>query len=1413
MAKKIKCKVTIPLPDGRELTFNSDEELKDFWLKGGLEKLANELNVELPKQFITPKRAARTIAAARRGMQSATIARDIKAEELRATKLTYKGLVKDMASEITSLKKAVTNLINNWKKDLLKADRQKQKELNNKLKQDIRKGVLNNFLQRLKIDKRLPNSVVKHLVSRAMKITTDKQLDNFVAYMQKAVDDVNFAAAIDKIEKNKEGAKKRKTNRFTNDVREFASLPLLDEDGNLTISDADFLLYAEALKDINQSIPSFEKMYEVDASGQSLFDRVMVAKLQAELNKEAYKRSMSLQKDPAKYLEILNDIAAMTINSFDDYKAFKSSINSAKRALDRMLAYGMITEQVYESHLDALYKVVDGKKQYDSQFQSEIDNLIKQSVPEIADNFDNADTSEMTDTEKELLTKLKRIAKSYPDWISKLDADEVALLKKISESALEGYMPEYFANELLNKLEIRGQEQVSKLSKAISSIKSSLKKLKDLNTFLKINEPQNYEGLLGLTKNSDIYKFLIAGTDRAINAMRSFQLKSITSYFDKMPKIKGNVTINKANVTPGQASTKKTRVRKAEYARFKAGILSHILEHGFSSSKAQRDSIDYIGQSLQKENHRMAYEDNNSLSIVEAIYNELKSNPNFLNSKGELDYVKIYEAFNSNPSSVMDADTLKIYQASQDAFKSTAPLVMSANSMRNMNGLNTPFYVPHVGVPSTAGKVSSNVRTAQEEIAKIRSGASYERKTPIPDYPLNFNIDSLVQNHISDVSKDYFLSTRMAELNQLRREFANQFKDTGDMAIMNTLVENEKDRMQFELSKADGIFNKVIAAAALQFLVTPKRIVKEVVTNSIQLPIRSKSIKGFAKGTVKKSPIMDIMEFTNSPMLEKAKYRSSNFIAIRGGAMLEKESNLRKINETINGLSEGLFTASMWMPNFITEFRNITGEDWNDSFLNKDEYYYQIQDAAAYADKETAGALRGALKASSRQQILLGINIPGYFIWGKTIDANTPGGQYLAFFNSFLFNDVNQAVIGAIEMTDKSTMATGASRVAGVATNLIAYSAIAVLVNALSNLYFGDDEEKKKAKNDLKFMSDFESLKDFSAYSVVESLVTFVTASQNNTGKLVANVVINFLYRYSDDEVFKEKIQKLADRLYIPIIKTASTGKDLITYFAGTFAPLKVISDAVSREYDGQMKDNASATSFMNTISGNRKGYEDDPSLLALQAIGASLSAWNMVASTGFGPYIPGTKEVMKYVDDRLRDASIIGGVEVYDNLGIKPYKSLTVTVDGVSKDLNEKVSEDASQIMHDKIRDREEELIGMGKDKAEYELYKASIQAKKEALVNNGLNPQLVDSPETYAKFNEKSKLKQLEQNSEDILNDPEVYEIWSNLSVPAQVKFNRYIRSVEANKLLGRPIPSSDLFGIQTINQNGKILPVEGQ
>jgi hypothetical protein len=1418
MAKKINCEVKIKLPNGKELTFASDQEFKEYLLKGGLEDLASQFNIDLPKKFVTPKRAARTIAASRRGMQSAIISKDLTKQELDAKKLVYSGIVKDLNEQIKSLKGAVSNLIKNWKSDLLKAENaksaEKQKKITQKLKDDIRNGVLKNFLKANKIDKRMPNSVVKKLIAMAGAINSDVRLDKFVAFMTKVIEDVNFAAAIDKIEKNKKGAKKRKSNRFTNDVREFASLPLFDENGDLTLTDADLQLYADALQDINQSIPSFEKMYEVDASGVSLFDRVMMAKVSAELSKEAYKRSQSLQKDPAKYVEILNDIASMSINTFDDYKAFKSSMNAAKRALDRMLAYGQITEQEYESHLDALYTVADGKKQYDSQFQSEIDNLINQAKPVIADNFNNADTSEMTDTEKELLAKLKRIANNYSDWISKLDADEVAMLQRISESTLEGYVPEYFANELLNKLEIRGQEQVSKLSKVISSIKASIGKLKDLNTFLKINEPQNYEGLLGILKSSDIYKFLIAGTDRAINSMRQFQLKSTSAYFDKIPKIKGKVTIDKSNVSTSEPSTKKERVKKALYARYKAGMISHILEHGFSSDKNQRPSIDYIGQSLENESHRMAYEDNDSLSIVQAIYNELKSNPNFLNSKGELDYVKIYQDFNSNPSSVMDADTLAIYQASQDAFKSTAPLVMSANSTRNMNGLNTPFYVPHASIPSTAGKQTSNVKTTQEEIAKIRSGASYERKTQIPNYALNFNIDSLVQNHLSDVSKDYFLSTRMAELNTMRREFANQFKDTQDMAILNTLVENEKDRMQFELAQADGIFNKITAAAALQFLVTPKRIIKEVFTNAIQLPIRSKSISKFAKGAVKRSSMMNIMEFTKSPMLEKANFRSSVFISLKGGKLLKKESWLSRKNQAINGLSEGLFTTAMWMPRFIEEFRNITGEDWNNSLLNNDAYYYEIMQAASYADRETASALRGALKASSRQEIVIGLNIPGYKIWGKTVDANTPGGQLLGFFNGFLFNDVNQTVIGIKEMTDKSTMATGASRIGGVAANLVVYSALAVVINSLTDLMFGDDDEKEKAEEDLKFLSDFESLKEFAALSVMESLATFVTASQNNLGKTALGVGLNYLYRNSDDAQFKQSLSNLADRLYIPIMdKSGSTARDITLYFASSIAALKVISDGIAREFDGQMKDNASASSFIKMMKGEKEGYSDDPGLIAWQAIGGAASLWNIIATTGFGSYVPGTKELMQYIDKRLRDASVIGGSEIYDQLGIKPYKSLTVTVDAVSKDMNEKVSDEASQIMNDNIKSREEELINMGRDKAEYEIYKASIKAKQEALMNNGLNPALVDSPESYNEYNRKGKLKALDQNSEDYLNEPEVYESWSKLSVPAQVRFSKYIRAVEANKILGRQIPSSDLYGIQTFNENGKILPVEGQ
>lgn len=48
MAKKRVCTIRIPLPDGKFLEFQNEQEAKAYLAAGGIEELAKTIGVELP---------------------------------------------------------------------------------------------------------------------------------------------------------------------------------------------------------------------------------------------------------------------------------------------------------------------------------------------------------------------------------------------------------------------------------------------------------------------------------------------------------------------------------------------------------------------------------------------------------------------------------------------------------------------------------------------------------------------------------------------------------------------------------------------------------------------------------------------------------------------------------------------------------------------------------------------------------------------------------------------------------------------------------------------------------------------------------------------------------------------------------------------------------------------------------------------------------------------------------------------------------------------------------------------------------------------------------------------------------------------------------------------------------------------
>ncbi len=1411
MAKKRVCTIRIPLPGGKFIEFQNEQEAKAYLAAGGIEELAKTIGVELPIKKVSSRALERARVSATKKMQSALLQKAIVSEQLKTLKSAAKGVIANLEDKI--------KMLNNNLKSVLKTI-EKEGSSSSKIKLQLR-DVANKFVQDADLKRRVSPSVLKVISNKIAGIKTQEHLDNFEAFINKVVSDSKFEAALENIEKNKKGARKRKVNRFTNQLREFASLPLFDADGNQTLTDEELEAYSEALKELNTATPNPMAMFKVLSNGKTLFDTVLEAKAVVEATNELAKL-IKLDRDAAsKFVEILKDIDALfsvsALQSFDGYLKFRNKMTQAQKLLNDLYSNELISEDDYNKYSDDLFKMNKNQRQYEQKYENEIKALKDISIARIKDNLNNVDDSGMTTTEKEVLANLKRIVNNFPEYLKELQVEDLITLERVSDVALDGFLAESQANAILRKAEVKGQGVVNKLKGPIAKLKEKFSFsnwAENLKNILQLNEVQNYEGILGITKDSSIFKFILNPTDVAISSMRRFQTKLMNAYMDKMPKIK------------------KKDVLKNRYS---AGMLAHFLEHGFNSSKANKPAIDYIGEQLKNEDVRRIYKDNGDLELVEEIYNSFLSNPSFLKDGvdpakatfGDLDYSKIYEAFNSpNASSIFDANVLKTYQAARDTFNETAPYGVAANSLRNINGMVNDMYIPHSYLYDAGSGMSDAVPSSGNNKLSTRAGSTYERisEVPLASKAINFNMDSLVMDHVSDVSKDYFLTKRLKELNEIARQFReDQDTPTGESKVLGVIINNEKSRMNFELNKNSDALTKAMSkfsSATSSKLLIGTRVIAELLTNTVQLSIAAfkNPINLIRTGMGKdKSRAQKVMEKVGSPLLEKTRFRSAQNVHLEGGEILKTENNLRKLNEFVNGLTDGLFSSAIWFPSFIDEFEVLTGEKWNDSFLNDDKYFYAIKEAGAMADKELQSVLRGALKAQSRQKVLAGIYIPyaNKFL-GKPVDSDSAAGIFLGFFNGYLFNDFQQGIIGSREIAS-GQFGKGTRKIMRVTAALVSYSVFAALVKNMTLAFLGDDDEKEKAKEQLKALNSAEGVKDFVIKSVVDGIVTFWSSSQNAVGRILLNFGLNYAYNSIEDPKLKKDVEDMMDRMYMRPIKSK---KDVYEAFVG--AQYKEISNLVFNELEAMAgKQNVSVTSLITRL-GEQMNLNDGRDLTPeeyemAQLLSSLVYMGNLVAMTQFGGYIPGTKELKNYMDVQLEDATSIGGRAIWDSVNMTPVKEVSISDPQFTKERNAELSEQATTKMIDLMNQRKpeiEDLIKSGKiTDARVKLKLMQDEAKIMTYLENGLQGGIPKSSALDQLFK-----KDIETNKKNLLSDEEVNDALNNSDSRVQSLFRsvyaqQYAEDKAGSELLGRSFeePKLEDFGLRAVIEDGKIIKYE--
>jgi hypothetical protein len=1454
MAKR-RCIWTLTLSNGEEIDFTRRELLRLF-ATGGIEQIAQEKGINLSpdqvssiknkvdllnqklkeqkkiatqektalrKDFTAQKQEIRKRAAER--LKAAVEAEKTKTSEVREKAKTQ---VSELKGEIVDQRKGYEQEKKTLKSELemafgLAVSEEKKKNTFKARLQEVRTALtstknrlktasekLENFKTAKEIITDFLNSgfvkevgtvssrTASRLAKMAANANTEKRLNNFVAYVDKVLTNAAFAEKMDRIDEAKKKALKPKHYKYETDVRRFASVNLFDNNGKLILSDADLDAYLDALNDLGNKIPNHSKMYARDAAGDSLFDRVVLARMREDAMIDQAEVQFNEQNGQTMFNQLSDLLADKEINNIDEYKDFLKVVNSAKRLLDKMYDQGIVSDDEYDNLLEQIYKIEDGKKVFEEERMDEINFLKLREIIKISNNlqdsFKDPDVMKgLSDFERKTLEELASAVQDFKKSVLTLpisspdssglgiEITDLEKLNAVSESIVNGFVPLREAMELTSKLKaariIEGSDVVGKaISRQITTLGERkwaftsrfAKNKQALKLKLQLNDSAKVEKLLGIAKSSALTKAVFSVTDRAIQKYEDFVNNVIKSY----AKAAGNNTI-KNRLTPVKltipgnlidSDTDKTFViRKDIYNNISAGVIGYALEQGFDAASGL-PQVDFLKrafedlqlmQSIANERERPGMASSavkmltggNMAETMAAftVYEDLKNR--FPGPNDTLDYKALFEAFERDPKSVFtDSTQLDIYNALRDAFNKTGDIVMGAQALRGQEGLVNPFYMPHV--------YYSGVETGPDDLKKgkakegvKRAGASFERtsRVPLRGRMLSFNMDRVLTDHVESVSQDFFLHQALGEITQVFKE-ARRFTPVKYRNALQAIREYELSRLNYQIRSGASIpFLERSQSALETFLLSnPVRIGAEFAANMAQLGVAAdfkfgqvyarSILKGSEDAKLRKG-IVDVMKFTNSPMLDKIE-GIGNRSAYLDRSRIKEESIFTKIEQFTQGMSDILLTPGFWYVKFNSEFRNITGQNWSQSYLNDPSYRQAIMDAAAVADMEVASVTRGPKKGQRRQLVRfvpLSSYLPGLrdAKW-TTVAADSTAGRAVSMFTNFLYSDKGdvEALLTRGGTKNFNDAATKASRVA---TNSMMYATASLLLGLLIASAFGDDEEKEKAKLQLEKLSSNEGMNEFLSKSGRKAVVDLMSGPEGGVGKSLAYLAAEMMYASSKKQEDKKYWGDfIKDNFFAS--PADGFGKEYAFEVGGNMLynipQFKQGFDLLQREMEAMAgKRNISVTNFVDML------LDDNDSKLSSEERGIKekLALFLQVANTYLtmksGTTVPFSRPFIDAAKDEIRNVKLRGiAPELYKDLpDMKPIDKVNVFVSNVNPGTNTKMTEEATDLFSNKVADRYNELLNMRPEARAAQLMNIYNQAKVETLISNGFT-QLKD-------------------------------------------------------------------------------------
>lgn len=1389
------------------------------------------------------------------------------------------------AAEARKNEPTVTTTEKQIMKDKLKAMDAALKEAVAKAKQDkkdekeMRQLVRNwvkEYLKTSGISAKISPVQMRAIVSRATGVVsdmTDTKMKALTDYVEKVVADQEYAQMINDLEKNKKGASKKRHNQYTEAVRRYLSLPLVNSDGTPLMNDQELKAYAESIARLNQSVPDHSRM------DMNLADRVL----------NDYNQIPS-KLEKSDFNDAYNDIKNSTIDDLEEYNEFVKKVNKAKRILDSLYNNGKVTEDEYNDALNELYTKENGLRVYEQQHQDQIDALKEGMIDDIVDMSKYVDKSGFIGQQNEVYRRLE-VMLTKPEMLMSLDVKDLVKLTEVMDRMADGFVAEKELREIVNRAETRGQKKGESIVNQLASIYKSLNTpdLSRLRNLLKLTEPAQIERVLGLA-TGPIYNNIIQPINSAFTKMRKNNERLMDQYYQARQdnKFKGDVVVKRSEYDKGSVLKRgeNIKVKADKYYSTRVAMLSSIFDYASKAMEQKAETKDFWGENLEKADVKKAYHNDGSLHIVKDIYSKLNNDPRF-QTNGKLDYTKVYEAFLNDPKSVMSEAEYKLYEATQKINKEEiGEALVSANAIRGINGEISAVHYPRKSLGKSSSEDADLVAGTGGKVGGLRAGSSYSRVLETPKDAIDLNLDRVMATQIYEASRDLYLNDAIQQTNEVFRN-AKENANPDEKAILQAIQDWNRNRVDFELEKSSkNIITRAFGGFASYALIGKVRTPAEFGTNLFSGIFNQLSNVAKIGPKALMNPINPLQTQESKKIMEKfdspVQFMSWNMktYAKYGGGKVDKNYFSSFYNNTVNMLMNisGPLTVGEWRSDFDAKFKELTGEKYNKAkHLDNDEYFYAMQQASSYANQQIERIKGGAFKGQGKQFVALNPItdikkiFPGVKIKDEEgmVSANDTFAQMTNMFNNFVGRDVKNFVSGAWQAGTRRDVSGGIKDMIGSSYRLGSYYLIYNLIDAAMKSALGDDEEKKKGEKKMEMFTTEEGRWDTAFNTVLNFVTTVATSKYGANGRAIAVGCLNYLYNNTQNEEQRKMAADALASMYFqePVEMGQYGAAEKIIYMLTTMyiPPADVIANQAQKEFDrlsGSDKyKGATITDFFDQTG----KFFNDPEVVEYRKFlaGGLTLATQIGVVTGVS--FPFLKDVVKLIAKDVQDKqnivilnkrgeNMVEGVLDFDIDG-NGMVSVTVDIPGMPADQKKVINESLSNAASDKfaklIAKNIETIKVMPEDNIEQEaekfawiqyyydlsVHQAKVEAKlakpedapKEPVLSNNAverKEQLEKMVKQYqearakGKFSSASKLsttKDLQEGVQQLIDNSQYKDMYNSLD-PNKVENIGAIKAMNAyfNDLYQYNItpvmgaePKADDYFYK--DSNGKITPVE--